>query len=197
MIRDRLGKEPLTQPEAIQEYWQLWYRKQFGQPFAPRVKPREQLNDSALHALIAGMKEYSGDLARGRQVYLEASCFACHGGVDDQSSAVFGPALAGVTKRLNTTELTDALVYPSRQVPERFKAQEVLTTDDKTLNGFLTEHSEDFIAITDLQNQVTRLPRSAVKEIKPQETSLMPTKLLNRFSREDIAHLMAFLHQLK
>ena len=196
-MRDRLGKEPLTQPEAIQEYWQLWYRKQFGQPFAPRVKPREQLNDAALHALIAGMKEYSGDLARGRQVYLEASCFACHGGVDDQSSAVFGPALAGVTKRLNATELADALVYPSRQVPERFKAQEVLTTDDKTLNGFLTEQSEDFIAITDLQNQVTRLPRSAVKEIKPQEASLMPAKLLNRFSSEDIVHLMAFLHQMK
>ena len=197
VMRDRLGKASLTQPEAIQEYWQLWYRERFGQPFTPRVAPSEQLEDATLHGLIVGMQDYSGDLARGRQVYLEASCFACHGGVDEQSSAVFGPALAGVTKRLNASELADALVYPSRQVPERFKAQEVLTTDGQTLGGFLTEQSDDFVAITDLQNQVTRLPRSAVKEIKPQEASLMPAKLLNRFSREDIAHLMAFLHQMK
>ncbi|MFT5189815.1 MAG: putative heme-binding domain-containing protein [Verrucomicrobiales bacterium] len=197
IMKNRLGKEPLTQPEAIQEYWQLWYRNRYGQPFAPRVTPGDVLDDAVLHSLIVGMKDYSGDLARGRQVYLEASCFACHGGVDDQSSAVFGPALAGVTKRLNASELADALVYPSRQVAERFKAQEVLTNDGRTLSGFLTEQSEDFVAITDLQNQVTRLPRSAVKEIKAQESSLMPAKLLNRFSREDIAHLMAFLDQMK
>ena len=80
---------------------------------------------------------------------------------------------------------------------ERFKAQEVHTHDGRTLSGFLTEQSENFVAITDLQNQVTRLPRGAVKEIKAQETSLMPAKLLNRFSREDMAHLMTFLHHMK
>ena len=196
-MKNRLGKEPLTQPESIQEYWQLWYRHRFGQPFAPRLPPSEQLDDAALHDFVVGMKGYSGDIARGRQVYLEASCFACHGGVDDQSSAVFGPALAGVTKRLNVGELAEALVYPSRQVPDRFKAKQVLTIDGRTLGGFLTEQSEDFIAITDLQNQVTRLPRRSVKEIKAQATSLMPAKLLNRFSLEDIGHLMAFLHQMK
>ena len=155
------------------------------------------IDDAALHDFVVGMKGYLGDIARGRQVYLEASCFACHGGVDDQSSAVICPALAGATKRLNVGELADALVYLSRQVPDRFKAQQVLTIDGRTLGGLLTEQSEDFIAITDLQNQVTRLPRRSVKEIKAQATSLMPAKLLNRFSLEDIGHLMAFLHQMK
>ncbi|MEM7384818.1 MAG: c-type cytochrome, partial [Verrucomicrobiota bacterium] len=197
VMRDHLGKHPLTQPEAIQEYWQLWYRNRFGQPFTPRTVPGEQLDDAALHTLLVKMKTYEGDRGRGRQVYLEASCFACHGGVEEASGAVFGPALNGVTKRLNASELADALVYPSRQVAERFKAREVHTNDGRTFSGFLTEQSENFVAITNLQNQVTRLPRSAVKEIKAQETSLMPAKLLNRFSREDMAHLMAFLDQMK
>lgn len=197
VMRKHLGKDPLTPPEAIQEYWQLWYRNHFGQPFAPRIAPSEQLDDATLHDLLVTMKDYKGDRGRGRQIYLEASCFACHGGVNEASGAVFGPALAGATKRLNASELADALVYPSRQVAERFKAQEVHTHDGRTLSGFLTEQSENFVAITDLQNQVTRLPRGAVKEIKAQETSLMPAKLLNRFSREDMAHLMTFLHHMK
>jgi putative heme-binding domain-containing protein len=134
---------------------------------------------------------------KGRQIYLNTGCFACHGGLGEKGATLFGPALSGVVLRLNRKELADALVYPSLQVAERFRATEVETTEGMVLGGFITEQSDEFVSITDLQNKVTRLPRAKVKQIKAQESSLMPEKLLSTLSENDVQDLMAFLASMK
>ncbi len=115
----------------------------------------------------------------------------------DKTGTLFGPSLAGVTARLNRQELADAIVYPSRQVSDRFKATEVTTVDGRTLSGFLTEQTDEFVTITDTQNEVTRLPRTRVRTIKSQETSLMPARLLNALGEDEVNDLLAFIHQLE
>jgi hypothetical protein len=40
-------------------------------------------------------------------------------------------------------ELADAMVYPSKQVADRFKAQEVRLKDGELLAGFITEQTDD------------------------------------------------------
>jgi len=102
-----------------------------------------------------------------------------------------------VTLRLKRGELADALVYPSKQVAERFRATQLTTKDGRTLSGFITEQSDDFVSITDLQNTVTRLPRNSVKSIDAQGASLMPARLLNMVSDDDLRDLLAFLASLK
>ena len=105
--------------------------------------------------------------------------------------------MTGATLRLKRKELADAIVYPSKLVAERFKATVLKTTDGRTLNGFVTENSDDFVSLTDLQNKVTRLPKAKVKSIKAQESSLMPAKLLSTLSEKDVRDLLAFLAALK
>ena len=156
------------------------------------------MTDGALHSLIKDAKNLDeGDAAHGRQVYLNTGCFACHGGIDEKAATLFGPALTGATLRLKRKELADAIVYPSKLVAERFKATVLKTTDGRTLNGFVTENSDDFVSLTDLQNKVTRLPKAKVKSIKAQESSLMPAKLLSTLSEKDVRDLLAFLAALK
>ncbi len=183
---------------AIQEYWHKWYLGRYKQAFlaksATGLAPR---SDEVVHRLIAGVDAIQGDIERGGTQYLKAGCFACHGGLKNQQSSIFGPPLAGVTLRLNRTELADAIVYPSKQVVERFRATELTTKDGQTLNGFITELSDDFVSITDLQNQVTRLRRISVESIQANETSLMPEKLLNSFSDQEIRDLLAFITSLR
>jgi putative heme-binding domain-containing protein len=182
-----------------QEYWQNWYRAKFGEAFVARpVETGTLLSDEALHTLIKSAEKLDlGDAARGRQVYLNTGCFACHGGLDDKAATLFGPALPGVTLRLNRQELADAIVYPSKQVAERFKGTIVQTTDGTALNGFVTERTDDFVTITDLQNNVTRLASGKVKSIEPQDTSLMPAKLLNALPEKDVRDLLTFLAAMK
>ena len=88
-------------------------------------------------------------------------------------------------------------MYPSRHVPERFKASLLTTTEGTQYNGFITEKTDKFVSITDLQNKITRLSKNDVDSIKPQESSLMPAKLTNSFSDKQIVDLLAFLKSLK
>jgi putative heme-binding domain-containing protein len=124
------------------------------------------------------------------------TCNACHGGgvTPGREGRIFGPDLAGVTRRLSRVELADALVYPSKQVPDRFKAFEIELKDATPLTGFITEQDTEAVTLAD-REQVHRIARSQIRAITPQNLSLMPANLLNRLSWEDIRDLMAFLSE--
>ncbi|MEE3373354.1 MAG: HEAT repeat domain-containing protein [Planctomycetota bacterium] len=195
--RSFTGTEVAAPDLATQEYWHKWYLEEFREAFVARAANVAERDDAELHRQVAGIAEIAGDVVAGRAAYLKAGCYACHGGIKNRQTTIFGPALNGVTLRLKRTELADAIVYPSKQVVERFKASVLITNDGQALQGFITEKSADFVSITDLKNKVTRLPRSEVDEIKVQNVSLMPSRLLSRFSDEEIKNLIAFLHSLR
>ena len=115
----------------------------------------------------------------------------------DGSKPVLASFMGGKDVMPGRQELADAIVYPSKQVADRFKAMIVETTDGSVLNGFITEMNDDFVSITDLQNNVTRLANAKVKKIEPQEASLMPAKLLNALSENEVRDLLAFLAAMK
>ncbi len=183
---------------AIQQYWHQWYLRRHGEAFVAREFAKtDQRPDEEIHKLITSSKQIQGDVTKGRALYLKAACYACHGGITDRKTSIFGPSLNGVTLRLKPAELADAIVYPSKQVVERFKASLLITTSGNRYNGFITEQTGDFVSITDLQNKITRLPRSNVDSIQLQEVSLMPAKLLNALSDQEVGDLLAFLKSLK
>ena len=183
---------------SIKRYWHKWYLNNHGEAFLSRNNSdNTQRADDIIHDLIETKINHKGNVDNGRTLYLNAGCYACHGGIAEQKTTIFGPSLNGVTLRLNPTELADAIVYPSKQVPERFKATLLTTISGEQYNGFITEQTDDFVSITDLQNQITRLKKSMVDSIKPQETSLMPAKLINGFTDEQVANLLTFLKSLE
>jgi putative heme-binding domain-containing protein len=102
--------------------------------------------------------------------------------------------LAGVTRRLSRADLADALVYPSKQVADRFKAHQVQLKDGEPLAGFIMEQTGDTITLA-ARDQMHRIPRSRVLSLEPQSTSLMPERLLNALTDEDIRDLLTFLDQ--
>jgi len=183
---------------AIKKYWHKWYLNKHGEAFLVRQNTKTRLrSDDIIYDIIISKISAKGDIENGRTLYLNAGCYACHGGIADLKTTIFGPSLNGVTLRLKPEELADAIVYPSKNVPERFKASLLTTIDGDQYNGFITEQTDKFVSITDLQNKITRLKKSAVDSIKPQESSLMPPKLTNSFSDKQIMDLLAFLQSLK
>jgi putative heme-binding domain-containing protein len=144
--------------------------------------------------MILSAELNTGDARRGSKVYERLQCNSCHGGgvTPGQEGRLFGPDLAGITRRLSRAELADAMVYPSKQVADRFKAQEVQLKDGEPLTGFITEQTEDAVMLA-ARDQVHRIPRSRIQSIAPQTTSLMPEKLLSPLTDEEIRDLLAFL----
>ena len=172
--------------------------KEFKTAFVARPSKKINLrSDKQIYQLIANRKQFDGNIENGRAVYLKTGCYACHGGIANRTTTIFGPALSGATLRLKRSELADAIVYPSKQVVERFKASMIATVDGKTQTGFITEQTDDDVTITDIDNNITRIPREDIEEIKAQNKSLMPDTLLNGLSNNEINDLLTFLNSLK
>lgn len=176
---------------AAGRFWKDWYEKTFQHPFEPALrKTVEEKSDEEIHQLLLGDEVNGGDAERGKKVFEAARCASCHAG--GNSGQIFGPDLNGVVQRLNRQEIADALVYPSKQVADRYKARVVQPRGGVPLTGFITEETEEAVTLA-TQEEVRRLPRKKIQFIAAQSASLMPERLLNRLSLEEIRDLYAFL----
>ncbi|MEE3055303.1 MAG: HEAT repeat domain-containing protein [Planctomycetota bacterium] len=183
---------------AAMEFWQAWYLDEFNEPFVPPAPVKQNLKSAdQVRALIAGTKKIEGNATNGRLAYLKAGCFACHGGIKNKETTIFGPPLAGVTQRLNREELADSLAFPSKAVAERFRAMQVVTSKGQVLSGFITENSDTHVTITDIKNKIHRIPKKEVRDLREQKTSLMPADLLGPLSDQEIRDLLTFLQEMK
>jgi putative heme-binding domain-containing protein len=156
-------------------------------------KPAEK-SDEEIHKFILNAKV--GSAERGGKVYETLQCNECHGGgvTPGREGRLFGPDLVGIAQRLTKPELADALVYPSKQVADRFKGVEIEFADATPLTGFITDQDAETVTLAD-REQVHRIPRSKIRSINPQSTSLMPAKLLNHLSPVELRDLLAFLEE--
>jgi putative heme-binding domain-containing protein len=160
---------------------------------AAAPKKAERMDAEIYNALLSA-KIDAGDATRGRRIYESLQCNSCHAGgkTPGQEGRLFGPDLSGVTSRLTRAELADAIVYPSKQVADRFKAVALTLKDGRELTGFITEKSANHITFAD-STTVYRLTPIEIIKTAPQEKSLMPEGLLRISTDQDIADLLKFL----
>src|SRR5262249_37974878 len=128
-------------------------------------------------------------------IYERLQCHTCHGGAANPESRIFGPDLAGVTRRLTRAELADSLVYPSKQVADRFKAIEVTLKDGSTSTGFITERNNETVTLAE-RDQIHRIERRQIEKLAPHSASLMPERLLATLSDAEIGDLLSFLDNM-
>ena len=180
---------------ARAQFWQNWYQKQFGKSFA--AGSAQQKSDEELLNFLLSDRAKGGNRLRGGEVYERLQCNSCHGGGIRPGSEgrIFGPDLAGATRRLSPKEFAEALVYPSKQVADRYKAYELTLKDGTILTGFITEQNDNSVTFAD-RDQVHRLTRNQIRSLAPQSSSLMPDHLLNALSWQEIRDLLAFLDEL-
>src|SRR5262249_34425569 len=139
-----------TERTAAFVFWKNWYRKQYGQEFsAASAMPLRERSDEELHRFLLSDAALGGSAARGGPIYERLQCHICHGAgaAPGREGRLFGPDLAGITRRLTRVELADALVFPSKQVADRFKAMEVTLKDGTSLIGFITEQDEAHLTL--------------------------------------------------
>lgn len=132
-----------------------------------------------------------GDAGRGRDVFKKASCAACHDG-----GRALGPPLAGVGKRFGRDDLITAVVQPNRDVPARYRATRVTTTDEKTHVGMLVYEAQDGVILQTTADTAVRIAGKDIASKRPVEASLMPAGLLDKLTDAEVADLFAYLRSL-
>jgi putative heme-binding domain-containing protein len=185
---ERAAVEDLLASSAIDE-----------EPLPPprRVVANWSLDDLRPLAESAALR---GDAKRGAMIFREALCSRCHR-AGARGPAV-GPDLTFVARRFGRSDLLEAIIEPSRSVAENYRNLNVVTTSGKVLVGRLI-NAGDFrgeklrLNVDPLHpSQLVEIDKKDVADQQLGDTSPMPKGLLDSFTREEIADLLAFLEDV-
>lgn len=130
-----------------------------------------------------------GTPAAGKQVFAN-TCGKCHQLFGEGTS--IGPDLTGVERR-RLDVLAANIVEPSSVIRPEYQNYVVVTADGLVLAGLMADSSPKTITLADAQNKRTTLDRDEIEQIEPSKISLMPEKLLDSLSPQQIADLVAYL----
>ncbi len=162
-----------------------------------RFVPEEQ-RIKRLGAVIkpAEILALTGDVARGRHVFLQAGqCKNCHR-VGKEGGDV-GPDLSQIGKKLDRAKILENILDPSKDIEPAYITHLIETTNGTVYSGLIVSKSAAEIVIKDAQGKVTTVPARIVESIAPQRTSLMPEFLLRDMTAREAADLLEFLSSLK
>ena len=131
----------------------------------------------------------TGDAARGREHFEKvcANCHKLHG-----KGLTIGPDLSGA-ERKNRDLLIRNTVDPSAVIREQYLTHTAATTDGRVLSGLLAESNAETFTLLDAKNKRTVLNRKDLDELQESPVSLMPEKLLDTLTDQQLRDLFAYL----
>ena len=134
----------------------------------------------------------------GRRLLQEASCVLCHK-VNGQGGGV-GPELAGVLQRWkgDRAAVLREILEPSHRVDPKYAMHVIVTTEGQVLSGMVT--ASDKKAVSVLVNPESPkpivVPRQEIDEMVQTSKSMMPKALLDRFTKNEVLEVLAYLEAL-
>jgi putative heme-binding domain-containing protein len=134
------------------------------------------------------------DFENGKRTFAAARCIVCHR-FDGEGGAT-GPDLTNVSGRFSHRDLAEALITPSKVISDQYGASIIETADGKIVTGRVVGDDEKTITVqTDPEDatQVLEIAKDNIEFLEPSRTSLMPEKLLDVLSEQEVLDLLAFL----
>ena len=132
-----------------------------------------------------------GDWWRGKEIFESheaAQCTRCHV-VEGEGSDV-GPALTGVSARLNRKELLESLVDPSAQLATGYAIESIRLKDGKTIAGYLLmEDNAQLVLKLGDQEQIISKDLIETRETAPSGMPAMGYILNKKQIRDVVAYL--------
>ena len=135
----------------------------------------------------------SRSFAKGLAAYRAGQCHKCHrmrgnGGVS-------GPDLTGVGSRFDTQYLLEAIIDPSRVIPEQYQRWHIATHDGEILIGKIVSETNEELKLRTgpfaADTVTVAMVDVAVRKVAP--ISEMPTGLVNALTKDEILDLIAYL----
>jgi putative heme-binding domain-containing protein len=135
-----------------------------------------------------------GDRRRGHEIFAAALCYRCHR--FQGSGGMVGPDLTGVSLRFNMRDLLEAMIEPSRVIPDQYRTSRIALKDGRLLTGKIKDISGNTLVLMTDPLEPARLlmvARDGIEAIAWSDTSPMPRGLLDSFTEQEILDLLEFL----
>jgi putative heme-binding domain-containing protein len=130
-----------------------------------------------------------GDAENGRLLF-QKHCVTCHTLFGEGNKV--GPDLTSADRK-NREYLITQIVDPSAVIRAEYQAFNIETKDGRSLFGLIVENMPGSVTLVDSKNERTVVPRSKIEEMTPASVSLMPEKILDPLSDEELCDLFRYL----
>jgi putative heme-binding domain-containing protein len=155
-------------------------KKLFGEANSDRAKVVTSYLDAA---------KKPGDAKKGQQVFATI-CITCH--KHGQLGVDVGPPLSDVKVKPPEALLSDIL-DPNRMFEARWSAYTIETKDGRTLSGLIHSETPDSVVLAMMGGAKETISRSAIKEMKSLDRTLMPDGLEGAINKDQMSDLITFL----
>ena len=145
-------------------------------------------------SVVAGYRsalEIPGD-AKAGAILFSQHCLICHQ-VQGTGSRV-GPELSGIASRPKAALLEDIL-NPGKEIAPDFQNFVAVTKQGRVSSGLLVADTPTFVRLRGPQGAEETILRGDIEELRANGQSLMPEGFEQALSREDLAHVLEFLHK--
>ena len=135
---------------------------------------------------------------KGAVHFVEATCSQCHQA--NGNGGLVGPAINGVLGRWqgNPAHVLREILEPSHRIDLKYAVHLIVTFDGDSLAGIVA--AEDKTSVSILANpeskELTTVARDDIEEMVRTSTSMMPKGLLDRYGREEVLDLLAYVISL-
>jgi putative membrane-bound dehydrogenase-like protein len=173
----------LNDPEIEKNVYKLW----------PNIKPVSlSEKDQSMAKYSQALRSGSGDADKGRVLYL-THCGRCHRLFDMGGN--IGPDLTGY-ERSNTNYLLQNIIDPNTFIREGYGVYQVTTSDGRTLEGKIVSRNGNALTFEPpLGGRKITLLTSQIKEMKEEQASVMPERLLDGLTDQEVRDLFSYLRK--
>lgn len=133
--------------------------------------------------------EQKGSAVRGKTVF-GRQCGTCHQ-LFDQGGTI-GPDLTGY-ERKNLDYLLLHIVDPNADIREGYVTYTLITKDGRQVSGMVADNSGKVVRLRSLNGAVSEFSSDQIEKMQAMPVSLMPERLLNTLSDQEITDLFAYL----
>ncbi len=155
-------------------------KKLFGEANTDRAKVVTSYLDAA---------KKPGDAKKGQQLFATL-CITCH--KHGQLGVDVGPPLSDVKVKPPEALLSDIL-DPNRMFEARWSGYQIETHDGRSLAGLIQSETTDALVLAMPGGAKETLSRSAIKDMKSLDRTLMPDGLEAVITKEQMSNLLTFL----
>ncbi|HBH53105.1 MAG TPA: hypothetical protein DDY91_14550 [Planctomycetaceae bacterium] len=180
-------REQAAQLALLADLWKL--------PTAPSLKPllepRPTTKEEWVYALGRGR---GGDPEAGRRAFFHpagAGCLKCHT-IQGRGGRV-GPDLSRAADTMNRMQMVLSLLEPSAEIAPQFVAWTMELRDGRQHTGMIVHENEGKTVLGDAEGKTVTLPTAEIVERIPQKTSVMPARLYDRMTLQEVRDVLAYL----
>ncbi len=149
---------------------------------------------------LATMRRFNNDLRAGTgnpaagKLIFEKTCAVCH--LLFGRGNHIGPDLT-IANRADLAAVLGNIVDPNAVIRREFMNYVVTTTTGRILTGVIAEQDAAFVTIVDANNQRTKISRNEIDDLHESDVSLMPERLLEKLTTQELRDLFAYLQSPK